>query len=74
VSVVASAITNGTFTNRAKVLASNVFPVLETTSRKKKVKLVARRNKALTIFQRNGDGRKQKSQTRLLPPSISKNL
>jgi hypothetical protein len=41
---------------------------------KKKVKLVARRNEALTIFQRNGDGRKQKSQSRLLPPSISKKL
>lgn len=30
VNVVASAITNGTFTKRAKVLASKVFPVLET--------------------------------------------
>lgn len=29
VSVVASAMTNGTFTKRAKVFASNVFPVLE---------------------------------------------
>lgn len=29
VSVVASEITKGTFTKRAKVFASNVFPVLE---------------------------------------------
>jgi len=35
--VVASAITKGTFTNLAKVLASNVFPVLETTSKKNKL-------------------------------------
>jgi hypothetical protein len=36
VSVVASAITKGTFTNRAKVLASNVFPVLEIAFEKNK--------------------------------------
>jgi catechol-2,3-dioxygenase len=39
----------------------------------KQVKLVARGNEALTIFQRNDDGKKQKSQTRLPPPSILKN-
>jgi len=37
VSEVASAITKGTFTNRAKVLASNVFPVLEKASKKNKL-------------------------------------
>lgn len=33
VSVVASAITKGTFTNLAKVLASNVFPAQDKTKR-----------------------------------------
>lgn len=48
--MVASAITKGTFTNLAKVLASNVFPVLETTSKKNKLNWLPEETRHQQVF------------------------